>query len=53
MPHYAEKLSASEYARLLAIVVPEVDTPQCWLCRGARGPIRYGSASLASARSVA
>lgn len=42
MPHYAEKLSATEYARLLAIVVPEVDTPRCWLCRGARGPIRYG-----------
>ena len=42
MPHYAKKLSADEYARLLAIVVPRVDTPQCWLCSGARGPIRYG-----------
>ncbi|MFG6277936.1 HNH endonuclease signature motif containing protein [Microbacterium sp. S16(2024)] len=39
MPHDAEKLSATEYARLLGIVCPRGSV--CWLCRGRRGPIRF------------
>jgi 5-methylcytosine-specific restriction endonuclease McrA len=40
MPHHAEQLSQDERERLTAIVVPPGSV--CWLCRGERGPIRFG-----------